>query len=260
MTRIPLVCGACLTLLGCGGSTAAPSDAGHDATEDEHAAVGMDAGADASADATLDASVDASVADGEAGADGASDGPVIVGDVDGGCVSGPQAALDASSCPGGSVLVTVLAPPTWTLFDGDYDSLTFYCPSGARVPVWALHQAPQAQYDCRDCNPPAGVPIGELFSPIPDGGITQSWDGTFIVPAGECASGGMSYACETVGCAAPGPYVALVCACPSFAECGPVPGHGTVCVSVPFEYPAAQPIVVTFPLPDGGSDAGGGGD
>jgi hypothetical protein len=29
-----------------------------------------------------------------------------------------------------------------------------------------------------------------------------------------------------------------------------------VCVSVPFEYPIAQPIVVTFPLPDGGSDAG----
>jgi hypothetical protein len=238
MARFGLVCGAGLTLLGCGGSTAAPADAGHDATGDENATVGMDAGPDGST------------------TDGAIDGPVIVGDVDGGCISGPQAAVDASSCPGGSVTVTVLAPPTWNVFSGDYDSLTFSCPSGAMVGAWALHRPPELEYDCRNCSPGTGVPIGEGFLPVPDGGVIQSWDGTFIVPAGACTSGGVAYPCETIGCAAPGPYLALVCACPSLVECGPPPGNGAVCVSVPFEYPIAQPIVVTFPLPDGGSDAG----
>jgi hypothetical protein len=93
---------------------------------------------------------------------------------------------------------------------------------------------------CHQCPPtePAG----------PEG-ATGTWDGTFFEPSRCDPASPTGYPCADRRCAPAGRYTAVMCAtAPVQTASGPTCPSGTpTCVEVPFDYPAAAPVVGTLP-------------
>jgi len=166
---------------------------------------------------------------------------------------------DAGSCGTGIVTFRVYAPAN--------DALTVST-SGDEEPNWLaitprsgtqLELYPEEMTeDCESCFSGEGfaVPIGWYDSPLEDAGATRTWDGRYFGP-GTCpppVPTGRSSRCQTASCAAPGPYLATMCACAESPLNGSqgFPPYATsdcanpVCVDVPFEYPSATVVTGTL--------------
>ncbi len=163
---------------------------------------------------------------------------------------------DAGSCGTGVV--------TFRLY-GPANSVTISA-SGDEEPNW-LAVAPRSGTElelypeemtenCETCfsGEGFGVPIGWSDSVLEDAGATRTWDGQYFAP-GTCpppVPAGRYSRCQTPSCAAPGQYLATMCACdenplidqafPPYAtsDCA-----NPVCVDVPFDYPSATVVTGT---------------
>jgi hypothetical protein len=93
--------------------------------------------------------------------------------------------------------------------------------------------------DCNSCQPVACPALCALPSRLPTAGVKRDFDGTYFAP-GTCGAG---LTCQTRSCAAPGRYVATMCA---YEDVGGGEAGGCTstaptptCVEVAFEWPPA---------------------
>ena len=183
---------------------------------------------------------------------------------------GGTPAVDAGMHPAdGSVPTTSLESPTAcsgvTTFQmgsaagGEW----FYSTSGDEEPNWltifdaagnqvVIQPSENSGFNCSDCASGIPVPIGFGGSSVrPGKGAVEGWNGVVFGGAGTCPGAG---GCTPVTCAAPGHYVASMCACPTSTSLSSgciATTPGATCLHVPFDYPSAAPVVGTLP----GSDA-----
>ena len=162
-----------------------------------------------------------------------------------GCsLNAATAVHDDGGCSSASVefRLTATAGSQWFIRQTeDTDSpggnwFTLFCPA-MQTQLYSFFTE-SVPLDCRSCSQTTAIPIGLLTEPLPDGGATQTWNGLFF-KAGNC--GPMSAACLTPMCAAPGRYVAEMCACATNA----CPTN--TCIEVPFNYPSATVVTGTLP-------------
>jgi hypothetical protein len=113
--------------------------------------------------------------------------------------------------------------------------LTIVGPGGT-----ALSLGAPCATDCNKCQPIACPLICAVSSPIPQGGLQQSWDGT-VYDSSTCGAG---ISCTTPDCAAAGSYTAHMCAyatdAAADASFGVCTGSTPTCVDVPFVWPPAS--------------------
>ncbi len=96
---------------------------------------------------------------------------------------------------------------------------------------------------CASCTS-QDVAIGYDCSSIPDGGVAVTWNGTTVSGSSTCGTPPES--CDTIGCAAPGEYIATMCAgCPGSPN--QREGGFGPCVHVPFHYPTTGEVVGNLP-------------
>ncbi|HZU84453.1 MAG TPA: hypothetical protein VE987_16100 [Polyangiaceae bacterium] len=154
-----------------------------------------------------------------------------------------------ASCAGGSVTFQLAAPSgsRWWLDESqssgtpDRNWLTLLTACGVEV-----DRAPNAEStnrDCASCPSSWSLTTGTDVWPLPATDQSETWDGTLYAP-GTC--GPQSLACVAPRCAAPGRYVAQMCACDA-ADQGPLGCARPTCVSVPFEYPSDGLVVGLLP-------------
>lgn len=93
---------------------------------------------------------------------------------------------------------------------------------------------------CDDCRPVGCPTICITPKRMNPDGQRLTWDGTYW-PDAIC---GAKQSCRSKRCAAPGKYVARMCATPSTSDAGQFCVVNTMpkCVEVEFEYPSAAPI------------------
>jgi hypothetical protein len=150
---------------------------------------------------------------------------------------------DAGGCASPAVTLQLAAPPGSTWFIGGSDNsdvpgstwLTFFLPSGQQLFTSA---GEMLSLDCRSCSNMFPYGFGYWMSQLPDGGVTERWNG-FALVAGECGSSGT--ACLTPLCMPSGRYIAKMCATHEDAGAGPT------CIDVPFEYPTMVTVTGTLP-------------
>ena len=178
---------------------------------------------------------------GDSGADGSTS---CLGSVTFHVVPGAMAfycRLDGCGAPGGDDVVQVV-----TVLDAAGQPL-------AIAPFEPVRYS--SFYSCSTCQPLCALQgctcDGGLVA-LPAGGIDRTWDGRVWSPGGTCPLGGMDHACDVPVCAPAGQYTAHVCATAAPfdsgvglpTQCGWSP---TVCVDIPFTYPAQSPVVATLP-------------
>ena len=195
------------------------------------------------------------------------DGPVVTGGsagaggsivADGGGSSGGTAgtgsggASTTGGCSGAPVTFQVMPAP---------NSVTHWClgqPAGGcsgwfdlRNSVGSLELGGYCRVSCGTCTFEECPPIYCLGpTELTDQGVTQSWDGTYVTSS---TCGASATTCDLTTCAV-GQYTINVCGFPnpdpsSPDGCYQAPSTtNSSCVSVPFEYPAIAPIVVTMPV------------
>jgi hypothetical protein len=205
-----------------------------------------------------------------AGCDGSgsarTDGPVLTGGsagaggsivTNGGGSSGGTAGAGSGGvsatggCSGAPVTFQVMPAP---------NTVTHWClghPTGGcsgwfdiRNSVGSLELGSYCGVSCDTCTFEQCPPLTCLGpTELTDQGVTQSWNGTYVTSS---TCGASATKCDLTTCAV-GQYTINVCGFPN-----PDPGSpdgcyqassttNSSCVSVPFEYPATAPIVVTMP-------------
>jgi hypothetical protein len=163
-------------------------------------------------------------------------------DAGGGGGAGGGGALDGSpsACTAGTVTFHLSAA------DGKNAS---YCTGRDCTAQWVDVQTREGQpmpiefgcsTNCEGCQP-IGCPL-ICIAPkrLPANGETLTWDGTYW-PSATC---GRQQVCREKRCAAPGRYVARMCAAASTSDAGmfcTVSGAPR-CVDVEFDYPSAVPV------------------
>jgi hypothetical protein len=108
-----------------------------------------------------------------------------------------------------------------------------------------INISPGCQTTCEQCQPIACTASCIAPQHMKAGGESITWDGTYYVQS-TCTSGGQTNSCRNTLCAAPGMYVAHMCASKSTSDAGatgfcmasPTP----TCVDVPFVYPSATTV------------------
>jgi hypothetical protein len=104
----------------------------------------------------------------------------------------------------------------------------------------ALNLSGGCQTTCQDCQPIACSNLCIAPQEMKAEGESLSWDGSYFVQS-TC---GQNYSCNNTACAAPGSYVATMCASPNDSGDAGVAGFCSntgadpVCVDVAFEYPS----------------------
>jgi hypothetical protein len=253
----PLSIACAAFLVGCGGASI-----GGGMSDAQEAAARAEVGASGERDATigaspsLDAGVDATIGpplgleaappvDAEAGtlaleaasddvgaeASTLPDGELPL-DPDGGC-SSPTITFTLT-VPNGSDWTAVTTRDTDSPPYGEW--LTIFASDGTQIHRFFTGYL---DLDCRTCSFGAPIPVGVFGIPLLDGGsISETWNG-FAMKSEHC--GGQD--CLQPFCAAPGAYVAEMCAChlPSLLPC-----RNAVCVMVPFVYPEDTTVVGTL--------------
>jgi hypothetical protein len=203
---------ALVALLGCGGTSDAPSP-------DAAAPSGDDASGDGSA-------IDAPTAP----TDSSTDSPVDAGAPDANCPTG-TVTFELRLAPGAGGTTYCLGPPTSCT---DSEWLSIRPASGGD----ALSQVFGCVPDCNDCQPVVCPNICAIASALGDGGVSRSWNGTYYTHA-TC---GASLDCASNECAPAGNYVATLCGFPEAADASPTRGECNgatppTCVDVPFAWP-----------------------
>ncbi len=101
--------------------------------------------------------------------------------------------------------------------------------------------------DCAGCGGGGCSGACPAATPLPEGGVVASWDGTVWAPGNAC---GNNVACSDQSCGPAGQYTAHMCAYGA-ADGGACFGSATpgpaVCVDVPFAYPAQGTVVGRLP-------------
>jgi hypothetical protein len=241
-----------IPLAGCGGSIALFGDAGPDGAADAGVLVDtglQDGSASAPSDAPAPLSDDAfgPAPDTEGGAEQQDATDEI------GCGG------DAGACGTGSARIEVRSGGgTWMWCEtqdgpaAGRNVLTMYSSSGEPLYLQPFALPPsELGIDCVSCDSRWPIGIGIACGTLADGGqgtassLDLVWDGTYFAQR-TCGAG--STACLTKGCAAPGSYVANVCACPpSQWDSGTCASF--TCIDVPFEFPSCAAIEVVLPGP-----------
>jgi hypothetical protein len=162
-----------------------------------------------------------------------------VGDADGGASDAMTSAAACSFAP----IAFRLVPPssgTWQVVESPIDD----CPMADWLGVGdgsgtVAFQHPYLPAECATCRVRtfAGACWGTTI--VPSDGVTQTWDGTFYA-ASTCGSD--ASVCVAKQCAAPGNYLAQMCALP--CESG---SCQATCITVPFAIPASGEVVGTLP-------------
>jgi len=106
--------------------------------------------------------------------------------------------------------------------------------------------------DCESCQPTDCIPLfchePELLGPE---GMTLTWSGVHFTPS---TCGAVADSCAQRECATPARYAVEICGFPNPSldpdfPCAAAIASPETCLSVPFNYPAPEPIIVTLSDP-----------
>ncbi len=178
-------------------------------------------------------------------AGGSSGGTAGAGGVGTGGTGGQPADAASHDAP------TTCTSGTTTFHMSAAGSSSGYCVGSNCSNVWvtvtskdgqSINIAPQCLTTCDACNPIGCAASCAAPQPMKPEGESLTWDGSYWVQS-TC---GAQVACQARQCAAPGGYVAKMCAYRSISDAGltgfcaasPTP----TCVDVEFDYPSATVV------------------
>jgi hypothetical protein len=214
-------------------------------------------GAEASAEGSLADGCSPPQSCGEASSSGApaADSAANTGDSGGDGSTSCLGSVTFHVVPGAKAFYCMLDGCAAAGADDVVQVVTVLNAAGQPLPIAPFDASLCSFLSCSTCEPlsgPQGCNCDGGWFPLPAGGIDRTWDGMLWSPGGTCALGGKDYACDVPVCAPAGQYTAHVCATAAPFDAGvglatQCSLSHTVCVDVPFTYPAQSPVVATLP-------------
>ncbi len=158
----------------------------------------------------------------------------------------------AEACPGDPVTVRIVPDPNgvteWCLGTQGGCALGLDLSDASEK----LRLTNYCDLDCGSCQPTNCFPMVCLEPALlgPEG-LTLTWNGVHFSPS---TCGALADTCAQRECAAPGRYTIEICGFPNPSfdpdfPCAAATASPETCRSVPFTYPAPEPIIVTLPDP-----------
>jgi hypothetical protein len=246
-----------LFLVHCGSS--ASSSGGGDASDVEGSSSG--GGSSSSGGGSSSSGGGSSSSGGGSSSSGA--GPVVDGAAEDGSLAPSDGGLDDHSTVGdtsgdsgpgsclGSVMLRLVAGSSGARYcenmPCEFANLVSVVGPGGQMLTTSRESNGCFLVDCAGCAGGGCSGACPAATPLPDGGVALSWDGTVWTSGKTCGS---NMACSAQICAPAGQYTAHMCAyrAPDAGGCfgGAISGP-PVCVDVPFAYPAQGSVVGSLP-------------